>query len=420
MPYFERIAVLGLVVFACVADRSIAEDNWPEFRGPHGNGQVTTGQPPTVWSETQNIKWNAPLPGRAWSSPVIWGEQVWLSNATEDGRELWAVCLNRDTGEVILNRKQFDLAQPPEIHKFNSYSSPSPAIEAGRVYLSWGSYGLVCLDTQTMEPLWGRRDLECDHYRGPGSSPIIFNDLLIQHYDGFDYQYVIALNKHTGDTVWRTERPHNFGTDNGDMKKAYATPEIIDVEGKLQLISPTSKGMFALDPSTGEEIWRIRYDGFSTPCRPVYDAGSGLIVISTGFSKGALLAMKPTGKGDVTETHLNWLQTKSMPSKPSPLLIDGLLYVIQDQGVATCLELTTGETVWQQRIGGNFSASPVYAGGNIYVLNEEGIVTVFAPGREFKEVAVNHLPDGIMASPAVAGDSLFIRTRSSLYCLENR
>lgn len=417
----DLLKLLSVAAVCLVAGGwSLAEENWPEFRGPHADGQVRSGRPPIRWSETENVVWKTALPGRAWSSPVVWGDQVWLTNATEDGRELFAVCLQRETGEILLNRKQFDLAQPPEIHKFNSYASPSPAIEEGRVYLSWGSYGLACLDTRTFETLWVRRDLECDHYRGPGSSPIIWGNLLIEHYDGYDYQYIIALDKYTGDTVWRTPRPHNFGTDNGDIKKAYATPLVVEIDGRLQLISPTSKGMFAYDPATGEEIWRIRYEGFSTPCRPLYDPTTGLILISTGFSKGMILAMNPRGTGDLTDTNIPWIESRSMPSKPSPLLHGEHLFTIHDQGIASCLQVATGELLWQQRIGGNFSASPIMANGLIYVFDEAGKTTVFAPETEYREVAVNQLADGCMGSPAVAGNALFLRTREAVYRLEQR
>ncbi|MCA8991661.1 MAG: PQQ-binding-like beta-propeller repeat protein [Planctomycetaceae bacterium] len=420
MSVVRFLSICTLLSVGLLSLNVSAEENWPEFRGPNTNGQALQGNPPTSWSEGQNVVWKTPLPGRAWSSPVVWGSQIWMTNATEDGTELFGVCLDRNSGEVLYNEKLFDLAQPPEIHKFNSFSSPSPIIEEGRVYLSWGSYGLVCLDTNTMKQIWQRRDLECEHYRGPGSSPIIFQNLLIQHYDGYDYQYVIALDKNTGDTVWRTKRPKDFGTDNGDQKKAYATPIVIEVEGQLQLISPTSKGMFAYNPLDGSEIWRVTYDGFSTPCRPVYDPATGLVIISTGFSKGVIIAVNPTGKGDVTETHLVWEQKKSMPSKPSPLLIDGKIYVIQDQGVATCLDVKTGDPIWQQRIGGNYSASPVFAGGNIYASNEDGQTTVFRPGNKYEEVAVNQLEDGFMASPAIIGNAMILRTRSAVYRVENR
>jgi outer membrane protein assembly factor BamB len=348
---------------------------------------------------------------------VIWDDRIWMTTATEDGKVLSAVCLDRESGRVLHDFKVFDLPQPPEIHKFNSYSSPTPAIEAGRVYLSWGSYGIACLDSATADVLWSRRDLECDHYRGPGASPILFEDLLIQHYDGFDHQYVVALDKHTGETVWRTPRPENFGTDNGDYKKAYGTPIVIEVDGRRQLISPCSKGAFAYDPRTGAELWRIRYDGFSTACRPLYV--HGLVFISTGFSKSEMIAVRPTGSGDVTDTHVVWRETKTMPSKPSPLIVGDRMFTIHDQGVATCLDARTGKAVWQDRVGGNFSASPLFADGRIYLFGEDGKTTVIAAGDEYTVLAENQLPDGIMASPAVAGQSLFLRTATHLYRLED-
>ncbi len=392
-----------------------AQENWPAFRGPNTDGHADATNLPVTWSETENVVWRTPIHGRGWSSPVVWGNQIWVTTATEDGHDMSALCLDFDSGEIIHDLHLFHVEQPSEIHKFNSYSSPTPCIEEGRVYLSWGSYGLACLDTSTADVLWSRRDLECEHFRGPGSSPILFEDLLICHYDGFDYQYVVALNKLTGETVWRTERPTDFGTDDGDVKKAYATPLVIDVDGQLQLISPCSKGVFAYDPRTGEEIWRVRYEGFSSACRPLYEAG--LVIISSGFSRAELLAVDPTGQGDVTESHVRWMETRQMPSKPSPLWIDGRIYTIHDQGVITCLDGVTGETLWQDRVGGNFSASPVYADGHIYIVGEEGESFVVEPGDEYNVIATNTLEAGSLSSPAVVGNSILLRTATHLYRL---
>ncbi len=322
-----------------------AGDNWPEFRGPRADGIGTSHGLPTTWSETENIVWKTAIPGEGYSSPVIWGEQIWLTSASPDGKQLFAWCIDRDSGELIHERLLFEVANPREKHKFNTYASPTPAIEEGRVHLSWGSSGIACLDTRSADLVWSRRDLECNHYRGPGSSFVLWNDLLISHFDGFDYQYVIALDKHTGDTVWKTPRPTDFGTDDGDKKKAYATPIVIDVDGRSQLISPTSMGTFAYDVRTGEEIWHVTHPEFSSANRPIY--ANGLLYIGTGFGKGAVMAVKPTGQGDVTETHVVWVEKRNMPSKPSPLLVDGLLYCISDTGVATCLDSATGESVWQ-------------------------------------------------------------------------
>ncbi len=391
-------------------------DNWPGFRGPTADGKSDSTGLPTTWSETENIAWKTPLPGRAWSSPVIWGKQIWLTNATEDGKALSAYALDRDTGKILHDFLVFNVEKSQVMHKFNSYASPTPVIEEGRVYLSWGSYGIACVDTATAKVLWERRDLLCEHYRGPGSSPILHGDLLIQHYDGFDFQYVVALNKLTGKTVWKTDRPTDFGTTDGDVKKAFATPIVITVNGREQLISPASKGMFGYDVKTGEEIWRVTYDPFSTPARPLYH--DGVLIFSAGFSKGVMMAVKADGQGDVTKSHIVWSVDKAMPSKPSPLLVDGLVYAVQDQGVATCLDEKTGEVVWTGRLGGNYSASPIYADGKLYFFSEEGKTSVVAPGREFKLLAENTLPDGFMASPAVSGKALYLRTRTALYRVE--
>jgi len=397
---------------------AVAGENWPEFRGPTADGHSDSIGLPTTWSETENIAWKTPISGKGWSSPVVWGKQIWVTTATEDGKTLTAFCVDRDTGSVIHELPLFTVEKPSYIDPFNSYASSTPVIEAGFVYLSWGSYGTACVGTTSGQMHWVRRDLLCEHFRGAGSSPILHGELLIQHYDGFDYQYVIALDKRTGKTVWKTDRPTDFGTDNGDIKKAYATPIVITVNEKEQLISPTSKGIFGYDVQTGAEIWRVTFDPFSTPARPLYH--DGVLIFSAGFSKGVLFAVRPDGQGDVTETHIVWKEEKSMPSKPSPLLVDGLIYTIEDQGVAMCLEEQTGQTVWKARLGGNYSASPVSADGKLYFLSEEGKVSVVSPGREYKLLAENSLPDGFMASPAVAGKALYLRTRTALYRVETK
>jgi outer membrane protein assembly factor BamB len=404
-------------VLALFIGSPLSAGHWPEFRGPLGNGHAPDTGLPTEWSESQNVVWKTPVHGKAWSSPVVWGNLVWMTTASEDGRELSAVCIALDSGEVLHDFPLFQVARPQFAHSFNSYASPTPAIEEGRVYLSWGSSGIACLDSATADVLWLRRDLECNHFRGPGSSPVLFQNLLFLAFDGFDYQYVIALDKGTGETVWRTERPHNFGTDNGDVKKAYATAQVIDVEGRAQLIVPASKGAFAYDPLTGAELWRVRYDGFSTAARPVY--AGGLLYLSSGFSRSELLTVDPRGSGDITDTHVKWLRNEQMPSKPSPLFVDGRIYTIGDQGVATCLDAVSGETIWQARVAGNYTASPVFGDGKIYVASEEGKVSVFAPSAEFQLLAENQMADGIMASPAIVDGSLLIRTKTHLYRIDD-
>ncbi len=408
---------LIVLVWFGIAATARGGDTWPEFRGPTADGHAEATGLPLTWSETENIAWSTAIHGYGWSSPVVWGDRVWMTTGTDDGKELFAICVDLATGRIMVDNKVFDVPRPSDTASFNSFASPTPVLEEGRAYLSWGSPGIASLDSRTAEVLWTRRDLECDHYRGAGSSPILFENLLIMHFDGFDVQYVVALDKRTGETVWRTPRRDIFGTDNGDLKKAYATPIVIDVNGRQQLISPAAKATFAYDPRTGEELWYVRYEQHSAAARPLF--ANGLLYLSTGFSRGEVMAVRPDGQGDVTDTHIVWREMEAMPNKPSPLLIGDLLYTISDKGgAATCLDAMTGEQVWQERVGGNYSASPIFADGRIYFFSDDGKTAVIAPGREFKLMAENTLGDGCMASPAVVGNSLILRSRSHLYRVE--
>ena len=405
---------------------SDGEVNWPQFRGPDGTGQARSLSLPLHWSETNHVKWKTPIHGRAWSSPVVWENQVWLSSATEDGHDLFAICLDATTGKIVHDLKLFTVAEPQFAHKFNTYASPTPVIEKGQVYITFGSPGTACLDRETGKVLWERRDLECNHYRGAGSSPISFEDLLIMHFDGSDHQFVIALDKASGKTRWKTNRSIDFQdlgpdgkpTAEGDFRKAFATPHVAMFGQEQVLISIGAKATYGYDPRTGKELWRVEErTSHSGSTRPV--VSRDLIYYPTGFSKGQLLAVRPNGRGNVTDTHVAWKLKRNVPCKPSLLYLDEALYMIDDGGIASCLDAKTGEEIWRERIGGNYSASPLAAGNRIYFFSEEGKTTVIAARREFKVLAENNLDDGFMASPAVAGDALILRTKSHLYRIED-
>ena len=409
-----RLTLLVLGLFA--ADARAGELDWPRFRGPSGDGHAAKSALPTTWSESTNVKWKTAIHGRGWCSPVIWDRQVWLTTATEDGKQMSVLCLDRDTGKVLHDRVLFENEEPRFCHAMNSYASPTCAIEEGRVYVHFGSYGTACLDTSNAEVLWSRTDLPCDHFRGPGSSPLLDGDRLFIHYDGFDFQYIAALDKKTGETIWKKDRNVDYGTDNGDIKKAYCTPLIFTLDGRRQLISPTSKATIAYDPQTGDELWRVRYSGFSATATPLY--GNGLLYLNTGFSKAELKAVLPGGEGDVTDSHVKWTLKKGIPSKSSQVLVGDLMYMVHDAGVATCIDAVTGETLYQKRLQGKYSSSLLYAGGHIYMFNHEGQATVLKHGRELEVVAENALDDGCLASPAVSGNALFVRTKTHLYRIE--
>ena len=413
--------VLTTVVFASVR----LDGQWPQHRGPDGMGNAASKNLPLTWSEASNVRWKTAIHGRAWSSPIIVDNQIWVSTATPDGRELSALALDSATGKIIRDLKLFQVEKPQFAHPFNSHASPTPVGEAGRVYVTFGAAGTAAVDTKSGKVLWERRDLECNHFRGAGSSPILFRNLLIMHFDGSDVQYVTALDKDTGKTVWTTPRsidykdltPEGKPKADGDYRKAFATPHIVEVDGQPLLISLGGKAAYGYDPMTGKERWRLEERGsHSASTRPV--AGLGMVFYPTGFDAPQLIAIRPDGSGDVTGTHVVWRFTRGVPNKPSILLADGLIYMVNDVGIASCVDAKTGELVWQSRVGGTFSASPLYAAGRIYLFDEDGKTTVLQAGREFKVLAENQLDNGFMSSPAVLGDALILRTSKDIYRIE--
>ncbi len=410
-------AVLGCFVLSFTPTLAWAGETWPEFRGPTGDGHSDCRGLPVTWSETENVAWKTAIPGRGWSSPVIWHGQIWLTTATPDGKEMFAVCVDRETGKIVRNVKVFDAANPEPIAAINSYASPTSVVEEGRVYHHYGTYGTACMDTATGQILWTRRDLNCDHHEGPGSSPILFGNLLIVHVDGRDVQYVVALDKLTGRTVWKTDRSVDYSPYSTNQRKAYSTPQVITVNGQTQLISPGPKAMMGYDARTGEELWKVRYHGWSMVARPLF--GHGLVFMVNDYDRPELLAVRPDGQGDVTDSHVAWTVPRGMPSQPSFLLVDDLLYLVNNGGIVYAIEARTGAEVWRSRIDGDFSASPIYADGRIYFFARNSIATVIEPGREFRRLAVNRLDDEpLMASPATAGGALFVRTESHLYRIQ--
>lgn len=390
-----------------------------------GNGTVSATPIPLKWGEGQNVRWKTAVHGRAWSSPVILENRLWVTTATQDGHDLFVVAVDPTTGRILRDIKLFHVEKPQDIHAFNSYASPTPVAEPGRVYVTFGSPGTAAIDAASGRVLWTRRDIECNHYRGAGSSPILFGKLLIMHFDGSDRQFVMALDKATGKTVWRTERSVDFkdlGSDGqpqaeGDLRKAFSTPRIVTVNGKAVLVSVGSKAAYGYDPLTGRELWRIdEPSSFSSSSTPV--TGHGFVFYTTGWQNGHLLAVRPDGTGNVTSTHVAWRVTRGAPKKPSVAILGDLLYMINDSGILTCIEARTGTTVWTARLNGNYSASPLAAGNRVYFFSEEGKTTVIEAGREYKVLAENSLDGGFMASAAVAGNALFLRAGGYVYRIE--
>jgi outer membrane protein assembly factor BamB len=412
----DRPALL-LTIMSLVCSPLNAAD-WPQFRGPGGPGQSDATNLPLTWSETENVVWKVPVAGLGWSSPSIQGDQIWLTTAIDDGKSLHAIALDRATGKTIHDVVVFELADPGAVHSKNSHASPTPLIEDDRVYIHFGAHGTACLKTDG-SVVWKTQELKHNHRHGPGGSPVIYQNLLILNCDGSDLQFVVALDKNTGKEVWKKKREH-IGEDRisgkSSVPMAYTTPLLTEINGKIQLLSSGADSIVSYDPLTGDELWWFRYDGYSNVPRPV--VGKGHVFISSGYDRPEFFAVRVDGTGDVTESHLAWNMKKAAPLNPSPLLLGDELYLVSDNGIATCLDAVSGEQHWQERIGGNFSASPTFADGRIYFLDEEGKTTVVAPGKKFEVLASNQLEGRTLASPAMVDSSIFLRTDTHLYRIE--
>ncbi len=421
-----RSCLQGVLVVVCcvtitgVAADSFAQDsqassNWPVFRGAQ-HGHAIGAKIPLEIDEDKNIKWKTPIHGRGWSSPVIWGDQIWLTTATKDGKKMSAICVDLRSGEVLRDSVIHENEEPAFCHPVNSYASPTPAIEEGRVYIHFGSYGTTCLNTKTGETIWQRLDFKCDHFRGPGSSPIIYENMLIVAFDGFDEQYVVALNKESGETIWKTDREIDYGTDNGDLMKAYCTGSVFEVGGRPILVYPSAVATVAYEAKTGEPIWTAYHAGMNASARPVMTK-NGLVVLTNGMGK--MVAVDPRGKGDITKSNIKWRAAEAIAKKSSQLIVGDRVFMVSDKGVATCMNQENGEAIWRERIGGKYAASPVFDGEKIMAISEDGLIKFFKADDEFKLLGKSKLGDGFMASPAIAGKRIVLRSLTHLYCVSS-
>ncbi len=393
----------------------LARADWPQFRGPDGQGHSSAKGLPLRWDEKTNVRWKTAVPGLGWSSPVIADGQVWLTTALDEGRSLQAVCVDAVSGKVLRSVEVFQVKEPPGINAKNSYASPTPVLDGGRLYVHFGTLGTACLETATGKVLWTNQELHLDHKEGPGSSPVLCGDLVIVNCDGTDVQYVAALDKKTGRLAWKAPRT-GVRSPNPDFRKAYSTPLVIRVEGQDEIVSVGADRTSAYDPATGKEIWWVDYNGFSNIPRPVY--GNGLVFFCTGWFKPAVWAVRPDGKGDFSADHLAWKETKNAPANASPLLVEDVLYTVSDGGMLTARAAATGREWYSERLAGAVCASPLYADGRIYVCDEAGKTSVVKAGPKFELLAANQLDGRVQASPAVEGKALILRTDGHLYRIE--
>lgn len=428
---FHTLLILFLLTLTARAD-------WKQWRGPTGQGH-TTATLPTTWSETENVKWRSTVPGKGWSSPVIEGDQVWVTTAHEREASaaerakrlesntggqpvvvlslarLHAVCFDKNTGKLLHDVEVLTKKDPQWAHKLNSYASPTPVIENGKLYCHFGSYGTACVDTQTANVVWRNQDLFVHHENGPGSTPVLWKDKLIFHMDGSDEQYIAALDATTGKLAWRTDRTGEMNA-NPQLKKSYGTPLILETNGKATLYSPAADWLYGYDPANGKELWKLNYGmlGFSIVPRPV--AGHGMLFLSTSFMRPQMIAVR-IDKPGVPE--IAWKYDRGVSNQPSPILVGNELYFVSDSGgIVTCVDAQTGDVHFRERVGGNFSSSPLHANGKIYFHSREGDTSVLQAGKKFKVLATNKLDGDLMASAAVDGDALILRTDKALYRIE--
>ncbi len=420
MPLIRSFVLMLLSLPVPIA---LARDTWPTFRGPDGNGIAdSTAKLPTEWSANQNIAWRTELPGQGWSSPVVGDGRIYLSaaiptnsDADETTQEytLSLIIIDATSGDLLKTVEIMDQTadHSPRIHKKNSHASPTPILAGDRIFVHFGHQGTACL-SRAGNVIWKNRELFFDPTHGNGGTPILVENHLIFTCDGGKEPKIVALDAGTGELVWEVGRPVS-----AKKKFSFCTPTLINVNGQQQVITPGSNCVLALDPATGETIWDVRFDGYSVVPKPVYD--NGLVFISTSFDNSKMLAIRPTGSGIVTDTHVVWQVDRNIPKTPSMIAADGLVYSISDNGVAQCVEAESGEVVYQKRVGGNYSASPLMAGGHIYYTSEEGLTTVIRTGREFLKVAENDIPERTLASLAVVDNSLLQRTEDALYRIGN-
>ena len=424
MKNFHLAFVISLFTLNLVfgPKNSVAQDNqWTHFRGSNLDGIAVDNHVPVVWNDTTNVIWKTAIRGKGWSSPVVYGNQVWLTTATLDGKEMAGICIDLISGKVLFDILLFKQDSIYGKHAINTYATPTPCIEKGFVYLNFGSSGTACVKTNDGTIVWKRTDLKCEHVQGTGSSPMLYKDLLILHYEGTDQQFIVALNKKTGETIWRTDRPKECYEPLAPIgKKAYVTPIVINVAGKDLLISNGSAVCIAYEVLTGKEVWRVVQGEDSTISMPIYE--DGVVYFYTSFVSPAdgekyieLLAVDPKGSGDVTRTNVLWRFKGPILQLLTPLIKDGLIYTVDTKNNLIIIDAKFGTSVFANKLKSKFNSSPVYAGGMVYFTSVKGETLVLKAGKLPEIIAENQLNGEVYSTPAIVQNSILIRTDIALY-----
>lgn len=415
----HRFSAFTAIVI-CICSTSL-HAQWPQFRGPDGQGHSNDANVPTSWSEENSIAWKSQISGDGWSSPVIANGQIWLTSAHDGGKSLHAICVDQKSGKVLFDREVLTTTNVGPKHVQNGYASPTPVLDGERAYLHFGPRGTVCLNLKG-EVVWKRTDMPFELPQGAASSPILHEDKLILICDGTDQQYVTALDKMSGKTIWKSPRKHHerIKDKGGFFRMAYSTALVVEAGGKTQVVASGAEHVAAYDIDTGEEIWWHKYIGFSQVGRPSFGHGLFYIIGSVAQDHFCIFAIKEDAKGEVSEDGIVWQNQNGIGHVPTPLLYKNEIYVVDDGGTAQCLVAKTGEVLWRERLGGRFRCSPVQIGEHVYFVNQDGKATVVKAGREYEVAATNQLEGLFLASPAVADGALFLRSDKHLYCIANK
>lgn len=396
------------------------QGTWTHFRGSNLDGISTDSQPPVFWNDSTNIIWKTDIKGKGWSSPVVLGNQIWITTAAEDGTEMSGICADFGTGRILFDILLFKQDDIYRKHPVNTYATPTPCIEPGFVYFHFGSSGTACVRTGDGSIVWKRDDLKCDHVQGPGSSPIIYKDLLILHFEGSDQQFIVALNKRTGETIWKADRPKELYEPLLPIgKKAYITPIVLNVEGRDLLISNGAAVCIAYDVMTGLEVWRIVQGEDSTIAMPCYENGilyfyTSFVTPPGGEEYCELLAVDPRGSGDIAPTNILWRIKSPKLQLLTPLVKDGIIYTVDTRNTLIVLDAKTGNTLYSWKLKNKYNSSPVYADGRVYLTSVRGETLILQAGPNLNIITENKLQGEIFATPAIVGNSLVIRNEDSL------
>lgn len=430
-PFFRTAALLALLSSAYAgAQPATTPVFWPAKGGPTGDGIVPAADAariPWEWdgASGKNILWRTPLEDMGHSSPVIGGDMIWFTSATEDGTKQFIYGIDRHDGKIIHHKQVFENAAPEGLgNPMNNYAAPSPVLEENALYVHFGTYGTACIDPATGEKVWERRDINVRHYRGPGSSPIIHGDLLILTFDGIDQQFVTALEKKTGKSVWKTARTTDYQdldkegnpTRDGDMRKAYHTPAVFAINGLEVLVSIGSRAAFGYDVRTGKELWTVRHGGFNAAIPPL--RLGDMLILNTGSERAHTLCVRIDDKmqGDITETHVLWDREKRNASEAAPVIVNGTLFQTTRGGIVSAVEVKTGTDLWDDRMAGKHVPAPLVIADKMLFSNDRGeSYFIRATPEKFEQVGLNQLAEPMSASPAVADGALFMRTSGALY-----